>query len=155
MQTDVVAEQQAETEAQTKNADLEVATKEEQPPPQKKRKRESSSTKGEQTQKGPVQGQKQCPVKPCTAGGAGVLKVHRGAVEEGLKVLGVPGWRPMQREAVEAVCCDGRDCIVCLPTGAGKSLCFQAPSCVLKRTVVVVSPLIALMEDQVLGVQSE
>ncbi|MBA3538636.1 MAG: ATP-dependent DNA helicase RecQ, partial [Deltaproteobacteria bacterium] len=60
--------------------------------------------------------------------------------------------RPGQREAIEAVL-GGRDAIVLLPTGAGKSLCYQAPAVLLARagrgTTIVVSPLIALMNDQV------
>ncbi len=56
-------------------------------------------------------------------------------------------FRPGQRELIEAVLA-GRDAIGILPTGAGKSLCFQLPSLFLRGAVVVVSPLIALMQDQ-------
>src|SRR3954468_18009889 len=56
--------------------------------------------------------------------------------------------RPLQAEAMGAVL-DGRDSLVVLPTGGGKSLCYQAPAVLQGGTTVVVSPLIALMKDQV------
>jgi ATP-dependent DNA helicase RecQ len=67
-------------------------------------------------------------------------------------VFGYPGFRTGQAAAVEAVLA-GRDALVVLPTGGGKSLCFQVPALVNARrgagTALVVSPLIALMDDQV------
>jgi ATP-dependent DNA helicase RecQ len=63
------------------------------------------------------------------------------------KRFGIQRFRPGQRELIEAVLA-GRDAIGILPTGAGKSLCFQLPSLFLRGAVVVVSPLIALMQDQ-------
>src|SRR4051794_19351468 len=62
--------------------------------------------------------------------------------------FGHPGFRPGQREAVEAAMA-GRDVLVVMPTGAGKSLCYQLPALVDSRVAVVVSPLVALMTDQV------
>jgi ATP-dependent DNA helicase RecQ len=56
-------------------------------------------------------------------------------------------FRPGQRELIHAVLA-GRDALGILPTGAGKSLCYQLPALFLKGVVVVVSPLIALMQDQ-------
>ncbi|MDD5264372.1 MAG: DNA helicase RecQ [Candidatus Bipolaricaulis sp.] len=56
--------------------------------------------------------------------------------------------RPLQREAMASVL-RGRDSLVVLPTGGGKSLCFQAPALALPGLAVVVSPLISLMKDQV------
>jgi ATP-dependent DNA helicase RecQ len=56
--------------------------------------------------------------------------------------------RPLQQEAMGAVL-DGRDSLLVLPTGAGKSLCFQAPAMVRPGLAVVISPLISLMKDQV------
>jgi ATP-dependent DNA helicase RecQ len=61
---------------------------------------------------------------------------------------GYTSFRPLQREAMDAVLA-GRDSIVVLPTGGGKSLCFQAPAVVHHSLAVVVSPLISLMKDQV------
>jgi len=55
--------------------------------------------------------------------------------------------RPMQAEAIDAGL-SGRDSLVVMPTGGGKSLCFQVPPLVTGRLTVVVSPLIALMKDQ-------
>src|SRR5207302_2992439 len=56
--------------------------------------------------------------------------------------------RPLQEQAMRAVL-DGRDSLVVLPTGGGKSLCYQAPAVLRGTTTVVVSPLISLMKDQV------
>ncbi|HOJ73544.1 MAG TPA: ATP-dependent DNA helicase RecQ [Phycisphaerae bacterium] len=56
--------------------------------------------------------------------------------------------RPLQREAMTAAL-EGRDCLAVLPTGGGKSLCYQAPALLSDKLTVVVSPLIALMKDQV------
>jgi len=61
---------------------------------------------------------------------------------------GYASFRPLQREAMEAIL-KGQDSIVVLPTGGGKSLCFQAPALVRDGLAVVVSPLISLMKDQV------
>ena len=61
---------------------------------------------------------------------------------------GYNDFRPLQEEAMRAVV-EGRDSLVVLPTGGGKSLCFQAPALAMPGLAVVVSPLIALMKDQV------
>ncbi len=61
---------------------------------------------------------------------------------------GYTSFRPLQREAMEATLAS-RDSLVVLPTGGGKSLCFQAPALVREGLAIVVSPLIALMKDQV------
>jgi ATP-dependent DNA helicase RecQ len=63
-------------------------------------------------------------------------------------VFGHPGFRPGQREIVQAVLAR-RDCLGVMPTGAGKSLTYQIPARLLGGTTLVVSPLIALMKDQV------
>lgn len=62
--------------------------------------------------------------------------------------FGYGEFRPLQEEAVRAAL-EGRDVLVVMPTGAGKSLCFQLPAAVSEGITVVVSPLIALMRDQV------
>ena len=69
------------------------------------------------------------------------------------KYWGYATLRPLQEEAMRAVL-DGRDSLVVLPTGGGKSLCYQAPAVLRGGTTVVVSPLIALMKDQVDGLQA-
>jgi len=63
-------------------------------------------------------------------------------------VFGFDAFRPGQELVIEAVLA-GRDCIAVMPTGAGKSLTFQIPARILDGTVVVLSPLISLMKDQV------
>src|SRR3954452_25323793 len=62
--------------------------------------------------------------------------------------FGFPGFRPGQREACEAAVA-GRDVLVVMPTGSGKSLCYQLPALVRDDLTIVVSPLVALMQDQV------
>src|SRR5271156_4003507 len=65
-------------------------------------------------------------------------------------VFGLPGFRGAQQEIVRHVA-DGGNCLVLMPTGGGKSLCYQLPSLLREGCGVVVSPLIALMRDQVAG----
>ena len=65
-----------------------------------------------------------------------------------LKAWGFPDFRYHQRRAVLAAL-RGRDCLAVLPTGGGKSLCYQVPAVALPGLSVVVSPLISLMQDQV------
>ena len=62
-------------------------------------------------------------------------------------------FRPLQREAIQCVL-DRTDSVVVLPTGGGKSLCYQVPAVGLGRLAVVVSPLISLMKDQVDALQA-
>ncbi|GHC57028.1 DNA helicase RecQ [Neogemmobacter tilapiae] len=63
-------------------------------------------------------------------------------------IFGFPGFRPGQEEIVQAVL-DGRDTLAIMPTGGGKSLCFQLPALCLPGVTIVICPLIALMRDQV------
>ena len=93
------------------------------------------------------------------AGGGSVCAVHASAhrsivgelgpeaPERLLQRFGLHAFRPGQREAVAAAL-GGRDSLVVMPTGGGKSLCYQLPALAGRGLVVVVSPLIALMSDQ-------
>src|ERR1700709_836530 len=66
--------------------------------------------------------------------------------------FGFPAFRTNQ-EAVCRAATDGRDVLLVMPTGAGKSLCYQLPAIARGGTTLVISPLIALMEDQVAKLQ--
>lgn len=69
------------------------------------------------------------------------------------KHWGIRVFRPLQEEAIRAEL-DGRDSLIVMPTGGGKSLCFQAPALLRTGPTIVVSPLIALMKDQVDSLRS-
>src|SRR4029077_9803540 len=66
---------------------------------------------------------------------------------------GFATFRPLQEQAMQAVL-QGKDSLVVLPTGGGKSLCYQAPAVLQGNTTVVISPLISLMKDQVDSLQA-
>ena len=63
-------------------------------------------------------------------------------------VFGYPEFRGEQQAVIEATL-QGRDSLVIMPTGGGKSLCYQIPAMLKEGTGLIVSPLIALMQDQV------
>ena len=86
-------------------------------------------------------------------GSLAALRADDAAALEVLQsTFGIPGYRDRQREAIDAVL-SGRDVLLTMPTGAGKSLCYQLPAVLLDGLTLVVSPLIALMKDQVDALQ--
>src|SRR6185436_772208 len=74
--------------------------------------------------------------------------LSRQALEVLNEVFGYPSFRGHQAEVIEHVA-EGGDALVLMPTGSGKSLCYQIPALLRDGVAVVVSPLIALMQDQV------
>src|SRR5260221_14489830 len=85
---------------------------------------------------------------------ASALKSESNATADALSLLnsvfGLPAFRGEQEEIVRHVA-GGGNCLVLMPTGGGKSLCYQLPSLIRSGCGIVVSPLIALMRDQVAG----
>ena len=70
------------------------------------------------------------------------------------EIYGFPEFRGQQAAAIEAVL-GGRDAVVLMPTGGGKSLCYQIPALMRDGVAVVVSPLIALMQNQVAALHEQ
>ncbi len=84
--------------------------------------------------------------------GDGEVAPERPGLDDALARLGVRRLRPGQDQAIAAALA-GRDALVVMATGSGKSLCYQAPAATLRGLTVVVSPLIALMTDQLGGLE--
>ena len=78
------------------------------------------------------------------------MEAETSELERHLPKFGLTSFRSGQRQVIETVF-QGQDCLCIMPTGGGKSLCFQLPAVAREGTVLVVSPLIALMKDQVDG----
>jgi ATP-dependent DNA helicase RecQ len=76
-----------------------------------------------------------------------------GAAQLLQEVFGFDHFRPGQEEIVDAVA-EGQNVLAIMPTGGGKSLCFQLPALMREGVTVVISPLIALMRDQVRGLRA-
>jgi ATP-dependent DNA helicase RecQ len=69
------------------------------------------------------------------------------------KFFGFDSFKGMQEEVISTIM-KGEDCFVIMPTGAGKSLCYQLPALISPGTAIIISPLIALMKNQVDAIRS-
>ena len=82
----------------------------------------------------------------------GTMKRYSSARQALAQAFGLETFRPLQEEIIETLI-GGRDVLALMPTGGGKSLCYQVPALVRPGTAVVVSPLLSLIRDQVMSLQ--
>ena len=95
-----------------------------------------------------------CVAAAAAAGAPAAPLLRHGSAEEALRaVYGYDAFRGVQADAIAAALA-GEDALVVMATGGGKSLCYQVPPLVLGRPALVVSPLVSLMQDQVLALQA-
>lgn len=96
---------------------------------------------------------RQCAVDFATRATASPIPDPTAAIQQVLKrMFGLQSLRPLQHEAIRAAL-EGSDALVVMPTGGGKSLCFQLPPLITGKLTICVSPLIALMQDQCDGLR--
>ncbi len=91
-------------------------------------------------------------IRPSRIGGYLHWTHMEAAIEKLRRVFGYETFRPPQDKIIESVMA-GRDCFVLMPTGSGKSLCYQIPALLRPGVAIIVSPLISLMKDQVDGLR--
>jgi ATP-dependent DNA helicase RecQ len=78
---------------------------------------------------------------------SGLKRAKHGALARALRTFGVRDLRPGQHQVIQNILA-GRDTLAIMPSGAGKSLCYQAPALCLRGATLIISPLISLMKDQ-------
>ena len=82
------------------------------------------------------------------------MKTAEMTLDEALKeYFGFDSFKGMQRDVIESLM-SGKDTFVIMPTGGGKSLCYQLPALMKEGTAIIISPLIALMKNQVDSIRS-
>lgn len=93
------------------------------------------------------------PASPSNGGTASIVNADTKSLEVLKSVFGHVEFRPFQKEIIDHIL-KGQDALIVLPTGGGKSLCYQLPALIFDGLTVVVSPLISLMQDQVTQLQN-